>query len=268
MLDSNNSLAIVGYARVSTLEQARHGESLETQKQRIRRFLDRPGVDLVDIIVDDGKSGKNLDREGFQEVLRRLRTGEADGLCVSRLDRMTRRVRHLIILVEDVFLKKGRHLLSVAEQIDTNTPVGRACLAIIAALAQLEREQIAERVHEVLQEKIRRGERAGAVPYGFELDPADPSGKKLLSNPDEQAVIELQKTLRAQGWSYKRIADELSGKGIPTKSGNSKWIHTAVRRILNRPAGYREGDSRTDPRDKWRPRYAAAIQPEDSVTQM
>jgi site-specific DNA recombinase len=250
MAETSDSLRIVGYVRVSTMEQSRHGESIDTQKARIRRFLHDRDMELVDIISDDGKSGKSLKREGFQEVLRMLRAGEVDGLCVSRLDRMTRRVRHLLELVEDLFIKEGRHLISVAEQIDTNTPVGRACLAIIAALAQLEREQIAERVHEVLQEKIRRGERAGAVPYGFELDPADPTGKKLLPQPDEQAVIELQKTLRARGWSYKRIADELSRKGIPTKSGKSKWIHTAVRRILKRPEGYREGDDRTDPRGR------------------
>jgi site-specific DNA recombinase len=207
-------------------------------------------MQLVDIIADDGKSGKTLNRDGFQEVLRMLRSGEVDGLCVSRLDRMTRRVRHLLELVEDLFIKKGRHLISVAEQIDTNTPVGRACLAIIAALAQLEREQIAERVQEVLQEKIRRGERAGAIPYGFVLDSADPTGKRLLPQPDEQSVIELQKNLRAAGWSYKRIADELSRKGIPTKLGNFTWIHTAVRRILKRPEGYRANDPRTDPREK------------------
>ncbi len=156
----------------------------------------------------------------------------------------------MLELVEDLFIKKGRHLISVAEQIDTNTPVGRACLAIIAALAQLEREQIAERVQEVLQEKIRRGERAGAIPYGFELDPADPTGKRLLPQPDEQSVIKLQKTLRAEGLSYKRIADELTRRRIRTKSGKSTWIHTAVRRILKRPDGYRACDPRTDPHEK------------------
>ena len=157
-------LKIVGYLRVSTVEQARHGESLTTQRARIERYLELTDAELVDIIADDGKSGKSLDREGFQEVLRRLRSNEVDGICVSRLDRMTRRVRDLIMLVEDVFVRRGKHLMKVAEQIDTNTPMGRAVLTILSAIAQLEREQIAERVHEVLQEKIRRGERAGSIP--------------------------------------------------------------------------------------------------------
>ena len=92
MSSSNRKLRIVGYIRVSTVEQARHGESLTTQRARIERYLELTGAELVDIIADDGKSGKSLDREGFQEVLRRLRNDEVDGICVSRLDRMTRRV--------------------------------------------------------------------------------------------------------------------------------------------------------------------------------
>ena len=137
MSNANRKLKIVGYVRVSTVEQVRHGESLETQRQRIKRYLELADAELVEIISDDGRSGKRLDREGFQEVLRRLRTNEVDGVCVSRLDRMTRRVRHLIELVEDLFIKRNKHLMSVAEQIDTNTPIGRAVLTILSAIAQL-----------------------------------------------------------------------------------------------------------------------------------
>ena len=240
MIGTEKRLRIVGYVRVSTVEQARHGESLQTQQQRIKRYLELADAELVDIITDDGKSGKNLDREGFQEVLRRLRNDEVDGLCISRLDRMTRRVRDLIMLVEDVFVRRGKHLMSVAEQIDTNTPMGRAVLTILSAIAQLEREQIAERVHEVLQEKIRRGERTGTIPYGFILDPADPTGKQLTRHPGEQEIIGVARELRGDGWSYYRIAEELTSRGIPTKKGNDKWIHTSVRRILTRPAGWRD----------------------------
>ena len=232
MSGTGKRLRIIAYVRVSTVEQARQGESLTTQRARIQRYLELADAEIVDTIADDGVSGKKLDREGFQEVLRRLRNDEADGLCVSRLDRMTRRVRHLIELVEDVFVRRNKHLMSVAEQIDTNTPIGRAVLTILSAIAQLEREQIAERVYEVLQEKIRRGERAGTMPYGFVLDPADPTGKMLTAHPGEQEIIGVAKGLRDGGWSYHRIAEELTRRGIPTKKGHDKWIHTSVRRIL------------------------------------
>ena len=170
-----------------------------------------------------------MDCPGFQKVLEMLHDDEADGICVSRLDRMTRRVRHLIALVEDLFVAKSKHLMSVAEQIDTNTPIGRACLTILSAIAQLEREQIAERVKEVLQEKIRRGERTGTIPYGYEVDPCDPSGKLLVPHPGERENIELAKELRSNHWSYHKIAEELTRRGIPTKTGNDRWIHTSVR---------------------------------------
>ena len=88
---------------------------------------------------------------------------------------------------------------------------------------------------EVLEEKIRRGERTGTIPYGFVLDEDDPDGKRMISHPGEQQIIEQAKEFRDNGWSYHRIAGELSQQGIPTKTGNVKWIHTAVRRILTRP---------------------------------
>ena len=240
MNETGRKLRVVGYVRVSTIEQARQGESIQTQRQRIKRYLELADAELVGIITDDGKSGKTLDREGFQEVLRRLRNDEVDGICVSRLDRMTRRVRDLIMLVEDVFVRRAKHLMSVAEQIDTNTPMGRAVLTIFSAIAQLEREQIAERVYEVLQEKIRRGERTGTIPYGFVVDPADPTGKQLTPHPGEQEIIGVAKGLRDDGWSYHQIAEELTSRRIPTKKGNDRWIHTSVRRILTRPAKWRE----------------------------
>jgi len=239
-------LKIVGYVRVSTIEQARQGESLGTQRERISRYLDLSDAELIFTISDDGVSGKTMNRPGFHKVLQMLRDGEADGICVSRLDRMTRRVRHLIELVEDLFVGQNKHLMSVAEQIDTNTPMGRACLTILSAIAQLEREQIAERVKEVLQEKIRRGERTGTIPYGYTVDPCDPTGKLLVPHPGERESIDIAKELRANHWSYHKIAEELTRRGIPTKTGKEKWIHTSVRRILTRPEGWRGGQPDSD----------------------
>jgi hypothetical protein len=78
------------------------------------------------------------------------------------------------------------------------------------------------------------------MPYGFVLDPADPTGKMLTPHPGEQGTIGVAKGLRDDGWSYHRIAEELTRRRIPTKKGNDKWIHTSVRRILTRPNGWRE----------------------------
>ena len=80
----------------------------------------------------------------------------------------------------------------------------------------------------------------GGGPGAAVLDPADPTGKKLTSHPGEHEIIKMARGFRDDGWSYQRIATELTQRGIPTKTGNDKWVHTTVRRILTRPDGWRE----------------------------
>jgi hypothetical protein len=82
-----------------------------------------------------------------------------------------------------------------------------------------------------MNEKRQRGERVGAVPYGWELA-AD--GVQLVEVAEEQAVLAIVRELRAAGLSMRTIAEELTNRGIPTKQGNRQWQHTSIRRIINR----------------------------------
>jgi site-specific DNA recombinase len=95
----------VGYARVSTDEQAREGVSLEAQQSRIRAYAEAKGLALSDILADEGYSGKNLKRPALQELLARCERGEVGAVIVLKLDRLTRQTRHLLSMVEDVFLE-------------------------------------------------------------------------------------------------------------------------------------------------------------------
>jgi hypothetical protein len=97
-------------------------------------------------------------------------------------------------------------------------------------IAQLEREQIAERTSNALQYKIRKGERMGRVRYGYDVAP---DGKTLVPNQREQEAIELMIQWHKAGMTLRGIAEELSDMGIPTKDGKP-WGHTAVRLILKR----------------------------------
>lgn len=101
------------------------------------------------------------------------------------------------------------------------------------SVAQWEREAIGERTKTALQHKISNGERCGKIRYGYNL--AD-DGVSLVLNATEQETIELITELRNEELSLRKIATELTQRGIPTKEGNSAWTHTAVKRILNRPA--------------------------------
>lgn len=213
---------LLGYCRVSTLEQASEGHSLAAQRERIEAWGRLHDVPVVGVIEDAGVSATTLDRPGLQEARARLRAGEADGLIVTKLDRLTRRVRHLGTLVEDHFRKAA--LVSVAESIDTRTAAGRLVLNVLGSVAEWEADAIAERTSEVLQSKKRRGERVGQVPYGFRVDPSD--SKCLTPDMEQQATIDRIERMRGEGLSARRIAAQL------TADTGRKWHANSIVRIL------------------------------------
>ena len=92
-------LRAVGYVRVSTDQQAQEGVSLDAQQVRIRAHCISQDLDLVDLIIDDGYSAKSLERPGVKRVLAMLKEGRADAVVVVKLDRLTRSVKDLGILL-------------------------------------------------------------------------------------------------------------------------------------------------------------------------
>jgi len=232
----NGANRAIGYARVSTSEQAEEGISLQVQEDSIRAYAQLHGLELTDILSDRGESGKDLDREAAQELLARVRTGEVQALIVYRLDRLTRSPRDLFLIVDDELNPRGVELISVSEQIDTRTPGGRAMMGIMGIFAQMERELIAERTREALAAKKRNGERLGASPLGF-VTPAP--GADLQP---ELAELEAVRTIlrhRRSGKSYYGIARMMNRNEVPTKSGG-RWHAGTVRNVWKRRVSYRE----------------------------
>jgi len=227
-------LRVIAYTRVSTSDQAESGVSLPAQLAKTAAYASLYDLEIVETIVDPAKSAKSLDRPGLQRALEMLKDGQADGLLIVKLDRLTRSVADWQILIDEYFGEKaGKTLFSVSDSIDTRTAAGRLVLNVLLSVAQWERETTAERTREALQHKIRCGERCGKIRYGFDLCE---DGKFLHENVEEQQVIGTIRDLRAAGRSLQQIADELTARNIPTKEGNIKWLHTAVNRILRRIA--------------------------------
>jgi site-specific DNA recombinase len=140
-------------------------------------------------------SAKTLQRPALQQALQRLKVGEAEALLVVKLDRLTRSVRDLGLLVETYFLAGKWSLMSVSEQIDTRTAAGRMVLHILAAVSHWERETIGERTAEAMAYKRRQREYTGGEPpYGWQLA-AD--GVHLDPHVDEQAIIRKALELKA-----------------------------------------------------------------------
>ena len=230
-------LPALGYARVSTDEQAREGVSLEAQQARIRAYALAKDLPLGDILVDEGRSGKDLKRPALQDLLARCDRGEVAHVIVWKLDRLTRRTRHLLSLVEDLFLAKHIELHSVSESLDTSTPHGRFVLTLFGGLAQMERELIAERTRTALAFKRENGQPTSHPPLGFR--PNGSRKHRMLPIPEELEIVRQILDLWRTGLSRRAIAAKLNEDGVPTKHG-ARWYHTSVGKVVQRRDWYVE----------------------------
>ena len=226
----------LGYARVSTDEQAREGVSLEAQVARIRAYAQAKELELRDVLTDDGISGKTLERPALRELVQRCEQGEVGHVVVVKLDRITRSTRDLLALVDDLFLARNIELHSVAESLDTSTPHGRFVLTLFGGLAQMERELVGERTRSALAYKRQLLQPTSHAPYGFRSDGARARMRPL---PDELATVRRILHHWRAGISYARIARELNADGVPTKLGG-RWHASTVRGIVLRVPFYEE----------------------------
>lgn len=204
----------VGYLRVSTEEQAKKGISLDAQEKSIFSFIEAKGWKLVECVRDPGFSGKNMNRPGLQKIIKLCKSNGVDVVVVYKLDRLSRRMRDMLELVDDVFEKNGIDLACVTETIDTSTAMGRTFFWIITILAQLERERIGERVSDARTFRDNKGEWTGRTPYGYEL--AYVNGKrikgKLRMDESKMKLYEQAKDLWRKGVGVRSISAKLGVK--------------------------------------------------------
>lgn len=216
----------LGYVRVSTDEQAREGISLDNQKAKIESYCTLHDLELVGIVEDAGKSGKDLNREGIQQLMELVKKHRTHAIVVYKLDRLSRRVIDTLTLIE-LFQKHSVAFHSLTESIDTSSALGKFFLNVMASLAQMERDLISERTKDALQHKISKNERAGQIPYGWILSS---DGKTLMPVSEQQETISLIKDLHSQGCSYRSICRELEKNGY--EPVGAKWHHQSIKNIL------------------------------------
>jgi DNA invertase Pin-like site-specific DNA recombinase len=219
----------IAYLRVSTDKQADHGVSLEAQRAKVEAYAALYELDLLDIIIDAGSSAKTLDRPGLARALDMLRKGAANALLVVKLDRLTRSVRDLGMLVEQLFASGKVALLSVGEQIDTRSAAGRLVLNVLASVSQWEREAIGERTATAMRFKAEQGEYTGGdPPFGFRVGE---DGIHLVECAEEQVIIAEARRLRSCGLSLRAVARELEERGACSRNGRP-FGATQVRRLV------------------------------------
>ncbi|MCK4443603.1 MAG: recombinase family protein, partial [Thermoplasmata archaeon] len=159
-----NRVAI--YSRVSTEDQAKEGFSLDAQKDRLRAYCQAKGWETAGEYVDDGHSGRDIRRPAYQRMLEEK--DNWDTLLVIKMDRIHRNSKNFMEMMDD--LKKwGKEFSSMQESLDTSTAMGRFVMDIIQRIAQLESEQIGERVYMGMKQKASTvgGSLGSPPPYGY-----------------------------------------------------------------------------------------------------
>ena len=229
---------LVGYLRVSTEEQAREGVSLDAQQARLGAYAEAYDAELVALDRDEGVSGKVRPekRLGLAKALHRLRSGEADGLLVLKLDRLSRRTRDVLDLVDES-RRQGFRLVSVSEQLDTGTAAGRMVVTVLAALAEMEREQAGERTVEGLNQVAREGRvRSHRTPFGWRTPSGSDRSAKgarecLVADPTEQRLLARILELEAAGAGDHRIAKSLNSAQVPNPRTGRPWTRGTIASI-------------------------------------
>jgi DNA invertase Pin-like site-specific DNA recombinase len=209
-------MRVVGYIRVSSESQAENGVSLDAQRAKIAAWCALHDAQLVGVECDAGISGKRLDnRPGAQRALEMIRTGAATTLVICDLSRLSRSTRELLSVVDRYFRGDARSLVSIKESIDTTTPAGRMIVTVLAALGELEREQVAERTKTALAHVRSTGRKTGGdVPFGYRSEAG-----QLVHDATEQATIARARDLRASGMSLAAVGETLAIEGHRSRVG-------------------------------------------------
>ncbi len=200
------------YSRVSTQEQASEGYSIGEQQERLKMYCNAHGWILVQSYVDPGYSGASTDRPALQNLIRDVPKGLFDTVLVYKLDRLSRSQKDTMQLIEDVFLANHVDFISMSENFDTGTPLGRAMIGILSVFAQLERDQIKERMGMGKEARAKEGKWSGGstVPVGYTYNAAD--NMLYIDDYEAMQVKEVFEQFLS-GVPYKTIADSLNKKG-------------------------------------------------------
>lgn len=178
-----NRKRVAIYARVSTTKD----QKPEVQIDELLRYCQSRGFIVTHQIIDQGFSGKTDQRPGLKQLMALTKSRKVDVVCVVKLDRLFRSIKHMVITVQD-FTDIGVEFISIRDQVDLTTASGRLMLHMLAAMAEFERELIRERTIAGQEYARRKG--------------------KMIGRPmkhDRQAIVELRK----QGCTYRQIQDRL-----------------------------------------------------------
>ncbi|MCV2528148.1 recombinase family protein, partial [Melissococcus plutonius] len=198
------------YVRVSTNEQAEEGYSIDEQIDKLTKFCEIKEWNVTHIYKDPGFTGSNMERPGLQKLIRDVKLNRIDTILVYKLDRLSRSQKDTLYLIEDIFEAKQTAFVSLNENFDTSTPFGKAMIGILAVFAQLEREQIKERM---TMGKLGRAKSGKAMswhwaPFGYKYI----DGNYVINDLESQIVKQIFYDYLS-GISITKLKDKLNEEG-------------------------------------------------------
>ena len=215
------------------------GNQIDLCREYIRTHYGDAAAQQAVVFEDEGFSGGNLNRPDFKKMMTAAKERKIRAIVVYRLDRISRNISDFSSLIEEL-----SHLdiafISMKEQFDTSTPMGRAMMYIASVFSQLERETIAERIRDNMHELAKTGRWLGGItPTGYaseavknvSIDGKTRKSCRLKLIPEEAAVVRRVFSEYLQGKGTLQIANLLQREGIPRRFGG-QWCASSVREML------------------------------------
>lgn len=222
---------VVGvYLRVSTDRQANEGDSLEEQENELRKYCDYRNFRIHKLYIERGKSGGNTNRPEYQALIKDIEARKINAVVVKKLDRLSRSLLDFEALM--VTLQTHQvDFISLREQFDTTTAMGKAMLRVALVFAQLEREQNSERVSDVMTYRASLGLHNGGYP---------PFGYTCVNNewaifPKEKEIVELIFSRFRTARSTLDVAKHLNDTHVSARRGRL-WDCRMILKILQNPS--------------------------------
>jgi len=258
------------YTRVSTVEQAEEGYSIDEQERLLREFCKKNDFDVYKCYADRGISGKNITaRPALQALLLDAQNSCFDLVLVWKINRFARNVVDILEMVENLS-KLSITFKSLTEPFENETPTGKLSLTMMAAVGEFERSTIAQNVKMGMMARAKAGKWNGGLVLGYDLiDAIDQTShrkreRQLVINKDEAKAVELIFDLYSKGSGYKSIVSKINMMGCRTKKGNMFSV-ASIREILLNPVYI--GMIRYNVRQNWNEKRRRNINPQPIIEQ-